>query len=85
VALEVGENALHAETLPARPAQWRKPRIVLHLLEPRARCGEQAIEAALLEVGFRLDVGDAAIALKLQVGNVARSAADLLKDAASLP
>ena len=68
VALEVGEDALHAETSLGRLAQRRQPRIVRHLLEPRARRGEQAIEAALLQVVFGLDIGDAAIRSSLRSG-----------------
>ncbi len=84
VALEVGEDATHREALPGRALQRRMSGIVVDRAQPRARRGEQAIEAALLRVVSGLDVGDALIDVDAVIRHVAGGATGLLEQAAAL-
>src|SRR5947209_3698177 len=84
MALEVAVDVLDQELAAIRRLDGGKACIVIHLMQKGCSGGKQVIEIAADGIISSLQVGDPAVMLDQQVGNMAGGAADLVKEPSAI-
>ena len=80
MALEIGKDVSHHEAVLLRTLQAWKPGAIVHLVDQSCGRRKQGVEVSAARIVNSVQIGDTTIVIDDEIGDVARVAANLVKD-----